>query len=275
MRDNPRPGAKLAFSLDGRQTALLFIGGVIVLAIVFSLGVTLGKRLTLVVEQPKTENVLQTVDQQAEIYKRQAEALAQAQQAAEPAQQQIPPPVPSEAKPASSAPSAAAEAKPAPAPPPPPAPPPSAAMEAAARTQEPTEEAAETTPQKDGKPVPPPPAVTTGSNPTPEAGEKSTAPPEPSPAPAAQEGQAQTPAPEGKFYTLQIASLPSRDQAENFAKKYKPFDSRKPFISSAEVPGKGVWYRVKVGKFETKEQALAYQSIFESKTKIPTILAFE
>ncbi len=85
----------------------------------------------------------------------------------------------------------------------------------------------------------------------------------------------QTPAPQGKYYTLQIASFPSRDKADSYVSRFKAVGNRKPFITPAEVPGKGTWYRVKIGKFETKEQALAFQSIFEARTKTQSILALE
>ncbi len=95
--------------------------------------------------------------------------------------------------------------------------------------------------------------------------------PEPRPEPA-QEQPAATNAPSTQ-YAVQISSFKEEAQAKNFVKSFQSFDNRKPYIVPSEVPGKGTWYRVKIGRFDTREQAMAYQSIFEARTSRQTMLS--
>jgi septal ring-binding cell division protein DamX len=53
-------------------------------------------------------------------------------------------------------------------------------------------------------------------------------------------------------YAIQIASLPTRGDAERFARQNA---SRSPRIVQADVPGKGRYYRVLVGSFDTQDAA--------------------
>jgi|GEM_PF-3496818 len=82
-------------------------------------------------------------------------------------------------------------------------------------------------------------------------------------------------APGGSYYTLQLASFPAKDGADKFVKNFKPFDTRKPFVTEVDLADKGKWYRVKIGQFESKEQAMAYQSIFEARTGRSTMIVLE
>lgn len=55
-------------------------------------------------------------------------------------------------------------------------------------------------------------------------------------------------------YTVQVSSFPSEEEANAFAAamRRKGF---KPFVVAAALPGKGTWYRVRVGSFADGEQA--------------------
>ncbi len=53
-------------------------------------------------------------------------------------------------------------------------------------------------------------------------------------------------------YTIQVGSVPQRAAAERLARRLA---ARKPRIVAADVPGRGRWYRVQVGAFETRELA--------------------
>jgi cell division protein FtsN len=46
--------------------------------------------------------------------------------------------------------------------------------------------------------------------------------------------------------------MPTREDAERIAKKHA---ARHPRIVSADVPGKGRWYRVVIGAYATQEAA--------------------
>ena len=62
--------------------------------------------------------------------------------------------------------------------------------------------------------------------------------------------------PEGSF-TVQVASSREKEDADGMAARLrkKGYDA---FVVPAEIPGKGKWYRVRVGVFPTKEEAASY-----------------
>jgi cell division septation protein DedD len=53
-------------------------------------------------------------------------------------------------------------------------------------------------------------------------------------------------------YTVQVGAVPRRADAERLAQRLA---ARKPRIVTADVPGKGRWYRVQVGSYETQDAA--------------------
>lgn len=255
MRDQNHTVTKVEFSLDSRKMLMLFAGGVVVVALFFSLGVMVGKRLGGVAKQPGAPESLENVVKQEQTYKQHQTELAQAveKQPPEPAmktEKNIEKPAAPkkedekkavEVKPAPSE-KKAVELKPAETPKPKKAPP-----EKKAEAPKPKPKAAE--PVKEKK--------------ISKAATKTIA-------------KTETPAPEGQVYAIQISSLGNQANAQKFVSNYKPFDSRKPYIVEVNIPGKGTWYRIKIGRFKTKEQALAYQSIFEAKKGIKnTILALD
>jgi cell division protein FtsN len=56
----------------------------------------------------------------------------------------------------------------------------------------------------------------------------------------------------GGAYAIQVGSMPTREDAERFARKHA---GRHPRIVSADLPGKGRWYRVVIGDYATQEAA--------------------
>jgi cell division septation protein DedD len=58
----------------------------------------------------------------------------------------------------------------------------------------------------------------------------------------------------GNYFVVQVAAFRSSSISENEAGKYrnKGFSA---FVEAAEIPGRGTWYRVRVGNFNTKEEA--------------------
>lgn len=58
----------------------------------------------------------------------------------------------------------------------------------------------------------------------------------------------------GKIYFVQVASFKSNSIAENEAGKYrnKGYNS---FVEATEIPGRGIWYRIKVGNFSSLQEA--------------------
>lgn len=99
-------------------------------------------------------------------------------------------------------------------------------------------------PPVEAAPVAPAPATPPAAAPSPRAVE---ATPEPAPPPA----QA---APDAAW-TVQLAAAQERAEAERIATR---FSALNPRIETADVPGKGRFYRVRVGAFDTKESAERY-----------------
>ncbi|MDB4990176.1 MAG: Sporulation domain protein [Myxococcaceae bacterium] len=75
---------------------------------------------------------------------------------------------------------------------------------------------------------------------------------------------------EGAF-TLQVVSYETRDAAERFANALRARGHR-AFVTPAEVPGRGRSFRVRVGPFTTRREALLYQSSFERDERMHGIL---
>ncbi len=71
----------------------------------------------------------------------------------------------------------------------------------------------------------------------------------------------------GKF-TIQLVSLETRAEAEKYAEPFVAA-SYTAVINKASVPGKGTWYRVGIGLFDTQEEAKSYleqeKSLFRGK----------
>jgi cell division protein FtsN len=66
----------------------------------------------------------------------------------------------------------------------------------------------------------------------------------------------------GRF-TVQIASFPQLEEAQKMEQSLKS-KSLPAFIQKTDLPGKGTWYRVRVGTFNTIEQARLYGEALKS-----------
>ncbi|HZX41692.1 MAG TPA: SPOR domain-containing protein, partial [Myxococcaceae bacterium] len=77
--------------------------------------------------------------------------------------------------------------------------------------------------------------------------------------------------PTGAF-TLQLGASPSRDDAERQASRLRE-KGYAPYIVTAEVPGKGTWYRVRMGSFPTKDAATRYLQDFKRETQAEAFVA--
>lgn len=71
---------------------------------------------------------------------------------------------------------------------------------------------------------------------------------------------------EGQFQ-LQVSSFRTRDEADQFAVELRSRGHR-AYVTSAEVEGRGIWYRVRIGPFSTQAEAVKYRSEFESKERV-------
>jgi cell division septation protein DedD len=113
---------------------------------------------------------------------------------------------------------------------------------------------------------PPPPATATGSEPappppTPTAAATASAVPAPSTKTVARAvaptavATTTVPSASGAF-TIQLGAAQDRADADRLAARFRSFHPR---VEPADVPGKGRWYRVRVGSFESREAAERYR----------------
>ncbi len=74
-------------------------------------------------------------------------------------------------------------------------------------------------------------------------------------------------------YQLQISSFRSQSEANHFADQLRA-RSHRAHVTEARVPGRGTWYRVRVGPFASQRQASSYRTTFEQKEHVvPFIVA--
>ena len=83
------------------------------------------------------------------------------------------------------------------------------------------------------------------------------APPSGDAAPAGHEGG----------YQLQVSSFHTQNEAQAFADQLRA-RGHKAYALEAHVPGRGVWYRVRVGPFPTQHAATQYRAAFEAREHV-------
>ena len=96
--------------------------------------------------------------------------------------------------------------------------------------------------------------------------------PKPAPAPV--------PAPVPKVeahakFILQVAAYGERSQAESLAKKLTGQGYDNPRIAEKEVPGKGTYYRVRVGPFSSRPEALKVSERLEKELRVKALIVLE
>lgn len=72
-------------------------------------------------------------------------------------------------------------------------------------------------------------------------------------------------------YQLQVSSFKSREEAEAFAMALRK-RGHKAHVEEANVPGRGLWFRVRVGPFRYKRSAQVYREEFEAKERMVTFI---
>ncbi len=72
-------------------------------------------------------------------------------------------------------------------------------------------------------------------------------------------------------YQLQVSSFKAEKDAQGFADALRR-RGHKAYVEPAEVRGRGLWYRVRIGPFKYKHDATVYRRKFESKEKIVTFI---
>lgn len=75
---------------------------------------------------------------------------------------------------------------------------------------------------------------------------------------------------EGAF-TLQVVAFDQRDEAERFVEALRA-RGHKAFLAAADVPGRSRTFRVRVGPFATRREAVDYQTKFERAERMHTLV---
>jgi cell division septation protein DedD len=236
MRDSHRMKEKYDLSLDSRQVVSLLVAGIVVLGAVFVLGVLVGKKLAGSQRTDRAPDLLSALDQKSAALERARAAPALTFQEELTADA-------GSARAGTPSAKTVAEKKGEPAP----------------KVAEPKAEASKAVADK--KPEPAAKPIDAGAI-------------------AARSAQAASPvgakapeatAPNGPF-TLQLGASQNRDDAERMVSRLRE-KGYAPYIVTADVPGKGTFYRVRMGSFATKEAAGRYLEDFRRETKTEAFVA--
>lgn len=73
------------------------------------------------------------------------------------------------------------------------------------------------------------------------------------------------------FFTVQIKATQSRPEADRFAAKLTA-QGFHPFVAVVELPGRGRWYRVRVGHFESRAKADRYLTDFKREAHLEAFI---
>ncbi len=260
MRDLDRWKDKVEISLDGRQIFFLFFGSAVAACLIFVVGVLIGKRIearALALQPAPIEDPLAALDQLGDadeadegltFHKALAPARAEKPEKAEKAEKadkadkaaEKATAVPLDDD-ADEAPVVAAKAEP-----------------KAEPKPEPKSEARKPEP----KPLPSPKAL-----PLPPSRPQvvQATPPKKPDAPKKPEATS-------THFTLQLSAFPEKSDAEEFMHKIQAA-GYKPFLVASEVPGKGIFYRVRVGDYPSRQAAVDAKTEFEKKQRIIAYVA--
>ena len=72
-------------------------------------------------------------------------------------------------------------------------------------------------------------------------------------------------------YQLQVSSFKTQPEAESFAAALRR-RGHKAYVEPANVKGRGLWYRVRIGPFKFRHSAGVYRTDFESKERMVTFI---
>jgi cell division septation protein DedD len=72
-------------------------------------------------------------------------------------------------------------------------------------------------------------------------------------------------------YQLQVSSFKTNQEADKFAAALRRRGHR-AYVEAANVKGRGLWYRVRIGPFKFKNSAAIYRQDFEAKERMVTFI---
>ncbi|MBN2340873.1 MAG: SPOR domain-containing protein [Deltaproteobacteria bacterium] len=76
---------------------------------------------------------------------------------------------------------------------------------------------------------------------------------------------------EADVFTLQVGSFQDHREASLMVNRLRRA-GHKSFLVRVNMPDSGVWYRVRVGPFDSKRDAWSYKQDFESKERLPAFV---
>ncbi|MCB9557657.1 MAG: SPOR domain-containing protein [Deltaproteobacteria bacterium] len=247
LHDEERLKERITFSLDSRHVFLLFVGAAAVVALVFALGVVVGKRAAPPVGAEVPDDPLALLD------KVNSQAVADEAQLSYPevlAGEKTRAKQPSEKGKQSASDRASA----------------AAAVDgddgAAGRTQA----AAKPAVRPPQPPAPIQPLVAAAAPAKPQNKPSVAAPAKAAAAPPA------PPTPGGQTFSLQLSSFQDRKEAEEFIKKLAKSGLR-PRLLVAKIADRGTWYRVRVGQYGSWDEALDAKAKFEKSQNLIAYVA--
>ena len=249
MRDLDRWKDKVEISLDGRQIFFLFFGSAVAACLIFVVGVLIGKRIearALAMAPAPIEDPLAALDQLGDadeadegltFHKALTPPKAEKPAAVEPKKTPV-----VEAK----------KVEPKPQPP---------KVEKAA----PVVAVEDKADDEDNPPVDTPPAP---------AAKPKVQPALPAARPQVVQQQTATKKPDAtaSHFTLQLSAFPDKADAEEFMHKIQSA-GYKPFLVASEIPGMGVFFRVRVGDYGSRQAAVDAKAEFERKQRIIAYVA--
>jgi DedD protein len=260
LRDVERWKDKIEVRLDNRQVFFLFFGSAMVACMLFVLGVIVGKRLETRgrADAPAVEDPLAVLDRLGGVLEPPPSATTLTFPRAL-TSGGTPKVKPTLAKPTlvtTAANLSAAAPTPTPTPVPAVAEPVSKRLAALPRMLSSSTPAASAKPAVNGIPAPPAgvndAAARETTKPLKPAAASSSKPTAVPSAAVAEKGKTR--------FLLQLSSFPDRAEADAFARR---FAGQSAYVVATDIPGKGTWYRVRVGSFASLQEATAAKTAFE------------
>jgi len=245
MQDEDKFRERIQLMLDNRQIFLIFLASSVILALVFSLGFVVGKRSGTRTLAPPPSDTLALLDKMSAGEEEEDDPLTFHEALTG---DQLPEPLPAKKAPAKAEPKkeeagGANEG----------APDSPAALKVGALPAPVGQVVSKPAPAPAAKPAP---AV------------KPTPAPAPVPAAAPVTKVKETPKPAGGGdYTLQLSAFQDKNEAAQFITTLKDA-GYKPYMQTSTIPGKGIWFRVRMGAYKTWDEAVVAKQQFEAKKQI-------
>lgn len=243
MRDSHRLKEKYELSLDDRQIVTLTIASLVVLGGVFMLGVVVGKKLAGEPADHPSPDLLSQVDRKTTAL----DSLKDREDAALTFQDELTKRAPAQATPVKQVELARVD------------PPKAEPQKAEPPKAEPAKEAVAVVPTPEPGRLPESPKVEPIATRTNDGGGLKEA-----------FGKAQRPPTEvvaDGSWTVQLAAYQDRSEADRFAAGLRD-KGYAPYLVEVAIPKKGTWYRVRMGRFATKDAASRYMDDFKRETSI-------